>query len=58
MTWALGANWESAPCHMTDDRWNKLHSDIFIMHGSDLVVEGFGKIARAYLEKRKNGNIS
>ena len=54
MEWALGPGWMRLSCCMTDDAWNERHSDIFIMHGSDNVVEGWRKIALAYLNKERS----
>lgn len=53
MAWAFGEEWGTMRLANSCDAWNKLHSDIFIMFGSDEIIKSFSKIAKAYLERKQ-----
>lgn len=61
--WAFGEKHRSIPFYEEDDHWNKRHSDIFVVLGSDSVLETYEKIKKAYdefkksEENKKNGKI-
>jgi hypothetical protein len=53
LLWAFGAGWQTAPVSSATERWNKLHSNIFVIHGTDEWECTMKFIARAYLAKHK-----
>lgn len=48
LLWAFGEGFGSAPLASLNDRWNTLHSDLFIIKGSDNFLESFKRIGNAY----------
>ena len=56
--WAFGDGWGSLAVSVSDEKWNELHSDLFIVAGSDSIKETTGKIGRAYVEHCKRNTIT
>ena len=58
MRWALGEDWRILPFSHTDEIWNKRHGDLFIIYGTDVVIDTMERIAHAYIKKKKEKNES
>lgn len=54
MAWAFGVGWGAMVVSTSDDVWNKRHGDLFILLGSDDVIEGLERIGRAYVKEVQN----
>ena len=54
LSWAFGSGFESLQLRELDDKWRELHSDLFMIEGSDCVIESTKKIANAYIKFRTN----
>lgn len=49
--WAFGDGWMSLPVRESDEKWNERHSDLFILCGSDGIIDGLERIGRAYVKE-------
>lgn len=47
LKWAFGDDYSTMPVTQMDDAWNKLHEDIFMLFGHDLVETSLIRIAKA-----------
>ncbi len=56
MRWAFGDDYMIMRIVEGHLKWNERHGDIFIIHGSDLLVDAFYKIGLAYKAFQKNIN--
>ena len=54
MLWALGEGWSWMAISSTDDVWNEMHGDLFLLFGYDGVIDGLERIGRAYIRKFNN----
>lgn len=54
LLWAFGEGYGSEPLYTLNDRWNKLHSDLFMIYGSDNFIKSFERIGKAYKEMKQN----
>ena len=48
LTWALGEGYGIRKLTETDEIWNERHGDLFIMKGTDLVLDSTLKIINEY----------
>ena len=46
--WAFGPDYPSLMLKDCDDAWNKIHPDLFVIMGSDSIIETEIKIKEAY----------
>ena len=51
LKWALGEHYGNMAILSTDDRWNELHGDLFLLKGSDRIEDGLKRIVHAYKEQ-------
>jgi hypothetical protein len=54
MAWAFGEDYRNYRFSEEDIYWNKLHSDIHVINGSDRIIDSYKKIAELYLEYKKH----
>ena len=57
LEWAFGKDYWMLPLHEMDTAWNRLHIDIFMLHGYDPLIESLERIGRAYMEWRQAHTI-
>ena len=53
LTWAFGKDFFKGLITNTPDLWNKLHSDIHVIKGSDDIGETMGTISKLYEDHLK-----
>ena len=52
LRWAFGEGFEQLEQRELDDMWRQRHSDLFVIHGHDDIVESTKRIAKAWLDRK------
>lgn len=52
LAWAFGPTFGSMALISSADIWNQRHSDLFVILGSDSMIESIEKIGRAYMKHK------
>ncbi len=57
LSWAFGYGYELLLITESHNAWNKLHPDLFVLYGSDLLSYSYERMVKAFLEHKKEQQV-